>query len=151
MRNRAEMLKRCRQSCGERAQLRLSGRGGRPRSDAPREGKSPGWAETPKAARGAGRLEPGPERTRPFVCCRRGAYLALWAFKAAAALYLSPAKNSVCRSWFTLMSSENFTWKLSASSSGLNLVIAAIVWWNSTYMADAVTHLRASRRLLTIF
>jgi TnpA family transposase len=29
-------------------------------------------------------------------------------------------------------------------ASGLNLVIAAIVWWNSTYMADAVTHLRAS-------
>jgi len=29
-------------------------------------------------------------------------------------------------------------------ASGLNLVIAAIVWWNSIYMADAVTHLRAS-------
>ena len=28
-------------------------------------------------------------------------------------------------------------------ASGLNLVIAAIVWWNSTYMADAVDHLRA--------
>ena len=28
-------------------------------------------------------------------------------------------------------------------ASGLNLVIAAIVWWNSTYMADAVAHLRA--------
>jgi len=26
----------------------------------------------------------------------------------------------------------------------LNLVIAAIVWWNSTYMADAVAHLRAT-------
>jgi TnpA family transposase len=29
-------------------------------------------------------------------------------------------------------------------ASGLNLVIAAIVWWNSTYMADAVDHLRAA-------
>ena len=29
-------------------------------------------------------------------------------------------------------------------ASGLNLVIAAIVWWNSTYMADAVSHLRAA-------
>jgi TnpA family transposase len=29
-------------------------------------------------------------------------------------------------------------------ASGLNLVIAAIVWWNSTYMADAVAHLRGS-------
>ena len=29
-------------------------------------------------------------------------------------------------------------------ASGLNLVIAAIVWWNSTYIADAVNHLRAS-------
>ncbi len=28
-------------------------------------------------------------------------------------------------------------------ASGLNLVIAAIVHWNSTYTADAVTHLRA--------
>jgi TnpA family transposase len=28
-------------------------------------------------------------------------------------------------------------------ASGLNLVIAAIVYWNSTYMADAVAHLRA--------
>lgn len=27
---------------------------------------------------------------------------------------------------------------------GLNLVIAAIVYWNSTYIADAVRHLRAS-------
>jgi TnpA family transposase len=27
-------------------------------------------------------------------------------------------------------------------ASGLNLVIAAIVYWNSTYVADAVTHLR---------
>ena len=29
-------------------------------------------------------------------------------------------------------------------ASGLNLVIAAIVWWNSTYLADAVDHLRSS-------
>jgi TnpA family transposase len=29
-------------------------------------------------------------------------------------------------------------------ASGLNLVIAAIVWWNSTYMADAIDHLRAA-------
>ncbi len=29
-------------------------------------------------------------------------------------------------------------------ASGLNLVIAAIVYWNSTYMADAVTHLRSA-------
>ena len=29
-------------------------------------------------------------------------------------------------------------------ASGLNLVIAAIVWWNATYMADAVGHLRTS-------
>lgn len=29
-------------------------------------------------------------------------------------------------------------------ASGLNLVIAAIVYWNSTYMADAVSHLRAT-------
>ena len=29
-------------------------------------------------------------------------------------------------------------------ASGLNLVIAAIVYWNSTYIADAVAHLRAS-------
>ncbi|CAO3356338.1 Mobile element protein [Azospirillum melinis] len=28
-------------------------------------------------------------------------------------------------------------------ASGLNLLIAAIVYWNSTYMADAVGHLRA--------
>ena len=28
-------------------------------------------------------------------------------------------------------------------ASGLNLLIAAIVYWNSTYMAEAVTHLRA--------
>lgn len=28
-------------------------------------------------------------------------------------------------------------------ASGLNLVIAAIVYWNSTYLADAVAHLRA--------
>lgn len=32
-------------------------------------------------------------------------------------------------------------------ASGLNLVIAAIVYWNSTYMADAVSHLRASGEL----
>ena len=30
------------------------------------------------------------------------------------------------------------------SPSGLNLVIAAIVYWNSTYIADAVRHLRTS-------
>lgn len=29
-------------------------------------------------------------------------------------------------------------------ASGLNLVIAAIVYWNSTYMADAITHLRST-------
>src|ERR1700727_2572952 len=29
-------------------------------------------------------------------------------------------------------------------ASGLNLVIAAIVYWNSTYIADAVAHLRAT-------
>lgn len=29
-------------------------------------------------------------------------------------------------------------------ASGLNLVIAAIVYWNSTYMADAVAHIRTS-------
>ena len=29
-------------------------------------------------------------------------------------------------------------------ASGLNLVIAAIVYWNSTYIADAVRHLHAS-------
>lgn len=28
-------------------------------------------------------------------------------------------------------------------ASGLNLVIAAIVYWNSTYLADAVDHLRS--------
>ena len=28
-------------------------------------------------------------------------------------------------------------------ASGLNLVIAAIVYWNTTYMADAVAHLRS--------
>jgi hypothetical protein len=28
-------------------------------------------------------------------------------------------------------------------ASGLNLVIAAIVYWNSTYMADAVAHLQS--------
>src|SRR5260370_30483669 len=30
-------------------------------------------------------------------------------------------------------------------ASGLNLVIAAIVFWNSTYIADAIAHLRATR------
>lgn len=29
-------------------------------------------------------------------------------------------------------------------ASGLNLVIAAIVYWNSTYMADAIAHLRSA-------
>lgn len=29
-------------------------------------------------------------------------------------------------------------------ASGLNLVVAAVVWWNSTYMADAVARLRAA-------
>jgi hypothetical protein len=29
-------------------------------------------------------------------------------------------------------------------ASGLSLVIAAIVYWNSTYMADAVAHLRSA-------
>ena len=29
-------------------------------------------------------------------------------------------------------------------ASGLNLVIAAIVYWNSTYLADAVDHLRST-------
>ena len=28
---------------------------------------------------------------------------------------------------------------------GLNLVIAAIVYWNSTYITDAVAHLRATK------
>jgi len=27
-------------------------------------------------------------------------------------------------------------------ASGLNLVIAAIVYWNSTYLADAIDHMR---------
>src|SRR4051812_3919917 len=31
-------------------------------------------------------------------------------------------------------------------ASGLNLVIAAIVFWNATYIADAVAHLRASEQ-----
>lgn len=31
-------------------------------------------------------------------------------------------------------------------ASGLNLVIAAIVFWNSTYIADAIAHLRAPVR-----
>src|SRR5258708_19718829 len=29
-------------------------------------------------------------------------------------------------------------------ASGLNLVIGAIVFWNSTYIADAIAHLRAA-------
>lgn len=33
-------------------------------------------------------------------------------------------------------------------ASGLNLVIAAIVYWNSTYMADAVEHFRAAGELV---
>jgi hypothetical protein len=32
-------------------------------------------------------------------------------------------------------------------ASGLNLVFAAIVYWNSTYIADAVAHLRAQESL----
>ena len=31
-------------------------------------------------------------------------------------------------------------------ASGLNLVIAAIVFWNSTYLADAVQHMRSQAR-----
>lgn len=30
------------------------------------------------------------------------------------------------------------------AASGLNLVIAAIVYWNSTYMADAIAQLRSA-------
>jgi TnpA family transposase len=33
-------------------------------------------------------------------------------------------------------------------ASGLNLVIAAIVYWNSTYMADAVAHLRTAGEMV---
>ncbi len=33
-------------------------------------------------------------------------------------------------------------------ASGLNLLIAAIVYWNSTYMADAVVHLRPTGELV---
>jgi TnpA family transposase len=33
-------------------------------------------------------------------------------------------------------------------ASGLNLVIAAIVYWNATYLADALAHLRASGELV---
>lgn len=33
-------------------------------------------------------------------------------------------------------------------ASGLNLVIAALVYWNSTYLADAVAHLRARGELV---
>ncbi len=32
--------------------------------------------------------------------------------------------------------------------SGLNLVIAAIVYWNSTYIADAVAHLRSAGKVV---
>jgi hypothetical protein len=32
-------------------------------------------------------------------------------------------------------------------ASGLNLVIAAIVYWNSTYFADAVAHLQGKEHL----
>lgn len=34
-------------------------------------------------------------------------------------------------------------------ASGLNLVIAAIVYWNSTYIADAVQHLRSSGEIVS--
>lgn len=34
-------------------------------------------------------------------------------------------------------------------ASGLNLVIAAIVYWNSTYMADAIVHLRSAGNTVT--
>jgi TnpA family transposase len=34
-------------------------------------------------------------------------------------------------------------------ASGLNLLIAAIVYWNSTYMADAVGHLRATGEVVS--
>ena len=33
-------------------------------------------------------------------------------------------------------------------ASGLNLVIAAIVYWNSTYMADALAHLRSTDKVV---
>ncbi|MCQ9148146.1 MULTISPECIES: Tn3 family transposase [Brucella/Ochrobactrum group] len=33
-------------------------------------------------------------------------------------------------------------------ASGLNLVIAAIVYWNSTYMADALAHLRSTGKVV---
>jgi TnpA family transposase len=33
-------------------------------------------------------------------------------------------------------------------ASGLNLVIAAIVFWNSTYIADAIADLRATEQSL---
>ena len=33
-------------------------------------------------------------------------------------------------------------------ASGLNLIIAAIVYWNSTYIADAVAHLRANGEIV---
>ncbi len=34
-------------------------------------------------------------------------------------------------------------------ASGLNLVIAAIVYWNATYIADAVAHLRAQGHVVS--
>lgn len=34
-------------------------------------------------------------------------------------------------------------------ASGLNLVIAAFVYWNSTYIADAVAHLRAQGEIIS--
>ena len=33
-------------------------------------------------------------------------------------------------------------------ASGLNLAIAAIVYWNPTYMADALDHMRGLRRAM---
>ena len=35
-------------------------------------------------------------------------------------------------------------------ASGLNLVIAAIVYWNTTYMAEAVEHLRRTGETVPI-
>jgi hypothetical protein len=34
-------------------------------------------------------------------------------------------------------------------ASGLNLVIAAIVYWDSTYLADAIEHMRADGKAVT--
>ncbi|BAI74078.1 transposase (plasmid) [Azospirillum sp. B510] len=34
-------------------------------------------------------------------------------------------------------------------ASGLNLLIAAIVYWNSTYMPDAIAHRRAKRKAVS--